>query len=406
MKNNVGKKKRDSDLSLPVAVVTTSFPVEPGLISGVFIEKLALHLSERAEITVVAPEFDRPESFRSDPTYRLCCFQYAPRAWQKLAHSPGGIPVALRRQPLYYLLLPVFFASMFVACLRVSRTVSLVHANWSINGVVAGLAGWISGVPVVTTLRGTDANALRSSKVQRMVLRACLFLSCKIVTVSDAIQIYLADNFPEYSDKLMTIPNGVDERLLQIPLKRDKASVCRLLSVGNLVSNKGVATIVDALSRLSDNALHLKIVGEGVERTNLKNAITAYGLENKVFLLGALPPDDVAGELGASDIFVLASFSEGRPNVILEAMAAGTPVIASNIEGVRELIEDGENGLLFEAGNSRHLAECIVRLSSDSGLRAQLSEAARNFIVRNDLLWNTTARKYIDLYREITKDPD
>lgn len=392
--------------NLRVAVITTSFPVESGLISGIFVEKLVLYLSQDIDVRVVAPAFIRPKNLSSNLSYHLHCFRYAPRAWQKLAHSPGGIPVALKKQPFLVLLLPLFLGSMFFSCLWFSRKVSVFHANWSVNGVVAGIAGRLLGIPVLTTLRGTDANALRSSWAQRFVLKACLLLSHKVVTVSDAIQNHLTILFPGYAEKLVTIPNGIDEKLLQISVKRDSTSACRILSVGNLVSNKGMGTIIDALSQLSDNATNLKIIGDGVAKSELESAMTSHGLQDKVVFMGSVSHEAVIAEMAASNIFVLASFSEGRPNVILEAMAIGTPVIASNIEGVRELIRDGENGLLFEAGNSQHLAECIDQLASNSGLRARLSRTARQFIIEKGLLWNATAGHYLELYREITKEQD
>lgn len=390
---------------LTVAVITTSFPVEPGLISGIFIEKLVRYLGKWAAVTVVAPACVNPERLSpTEPAYRLRCFRYAPKALQRIAHSPGGIPVALKRQPLFYWLLPLFLGSMLIACFRVSGKVSLFHANWSMSGLIAGFAGWIAGVPVVTTLRGSDVSTLKTTKIDRLILKTCLVFSRKIVTVSDAIRIRLVREFPQFSDKLITIPNGVDEALLQFPIKRKSTSVCRLVSVGNLVSNKGFATILEALNLHRDNSLHLGIVGDGAEKNHLEEITSAYGLSKNVRFLGSLAPDAVAEELRNSDIFVLASFSEGRPNVVLEAMAAGVPVIASDLEGIRELIEDAKTGLLFEPGNSRQLAACIGRLASDSALRLEIAEAARDFIVRNDLLWSATARRYAALYREIVDD--
>lgn len=386
---------------LPVAVVTTSFPVAPELISGIFIEKLVLQLSKLMEIVIVAPDYVSTERMRAHTPYHLCSFRYGPKAWQRIAHCPGGIPVALSSQPLLYLLLPLFFGAMFIACLRISGKVSLLHANWSINGLVVGIAGMITGVPVVTTLRGSDVNARRRSRLHLLLLKGCLFVSRRIVTVSDAIRTRLAEEFPQFSHKLITIPNGVDETLLQLPIHRERSSFLRLLSVGNLVPNKGFATILEALNLLPDTPIHLGIVGDGSERNNLEQIAEAYGQSEKVRFFGALAPEGVEKKLLNTDLFVLASFSEGRPNVVLEAMAAGVPVIASDLEGVRELIEDGVTGLLFEPGNSRQLAACIRRLAYDSVLRSKLAKTAREFIVRNELLWSATARRYAALYREI-----
>lgn len=381
-----------------IAIVTTSFPVKAGLISGVFIEKLALYLAKWADITVIAPAYLHSEQPKMAVPYRLHSFRYGPKHWQSIAHNPGGIPAALRRKPLFYLLLPLFFGAMFISCIRISRKVMLLHANWSVNGVVAGIAGWITGVPVITTLRGSDVNTRPNSRLHRLLLKACLLTNCRVVTVSDAIRARMEVEFPEFSGKLITIPNGVDERLLQFPIRRRHTSCCRLLSVGNLVANKGFATIIEALNLLRDSELHLGIVGDGEEKAHLEQLARSCELSEKIRFLGQLAPEEVGKTLLNSDIFILASFSEGRPNVVLEAMAAGLPVIASDLAGVRELIEDGKTGLLFDPGNARQLAGCIRRLASDPGLSAKLSHAARDFIIRSDLLWSATARRYAALY--------
>jgi glycosyltransferase involved in cell wall biosynthesis len=104
--------------------------------------------------------------------------------------------------------------------------------------------------------------------------------------------------------------------------------------------------------------------------------------------------------LSAADAFVLASYSEGRPNVVLESFAVGLPVIATDIDGVRELVKEGETGLRFQAGNSRELAKQIERLQKKPELQALLSSRGREFIQQNQLLWTNVGQRYADLYKE------
>jgi len=108
--------------------------------------------------------------------------------------------------------------------------------------------------------------------------------------------------------------------------------------------------------------------------------------------------DDIPSYLSDSDIFVLASWSEGRPMAVIEAMAAGLPVIASNIEGVNEIVQNDVTGLLFEPGDETQLAKHIANLSSDPEMRKRFGQAGRQYISDNKLLWSDTARQYEDIY--------
>ena len=104
--------------------------------------------------------------------------------------------------------------------------------------------------------------------------------------------------------------------------------------------------------------------------------------------------------LGRADALVLASYQEGRPNVVLEAMAARLPVIASDIPGTTELVSHNETGLLFQPGDVEGLAAQIDSLRDDLALRSRLGEAGRAFVVENELNW-TTGQRYARLYRQI-----
>ena len=147
--------------------------------------------------------------------------------------------------------------------------------------------------------------------------------------------------------------------------------------------------------------IELVIIGEGQEKETLKSLTLQLGLSDYVRFLGNVPPSYIPGELANTDVFVLTSFSEGRPNVVLEAMAAGVPVIASNIDGVNELIQDDETGLLFDPGDVECLAIQMERLINDHEMRARLGEAGRNYIIQNGLTWEKTAQNYIGVYKEI-----
>lgn len=388
---------------IKVAFLTTSFPLVVGSVSGIFIQRLVKSLPTSVSVTVVAPCDTSPAS--SPAGYYLHCFRYAPWKWQLLAHQPGGIPVALKQLKISRWLLPVFLGAMFVACFRASRKADIIHANWSVNGVIAGFIGLLLGKPVVTTLRGEDVARAKQSTLYRYLLAWCLRSNGRLITVSEAIYNLLSREFPEYQHKISFLPNGVDSELMNTPRSKrspDERSVFTLLNIGSLIPRKGVETIIDALGYLrSPQNLKLLIVGDGPELSNLKAQVKKKSLESIVEFIGQVPPVQVAEYLRTADAFILASYSEGRPNVVLESFAAEVPVIASDIDGVQELVRDNENGMRFPPGNAKVLASKIEELQQSTELRARFSKQGREFILKNNLLWEQAGQNYAQMYKDV-----
>ncbi len=299
-------------------------------------------------------------------------------------------------------LLPLLLGAMWFSCLRIARRVDLLHANWSLNGLVAGLAGRLTGTPVITTLRGSDVTRLEQSRAQRLLLAGCLRTRCRVVTVNDAIRHSVCRLYPGFGDRVVTIPNGVDSALLSIERASAAGRPVRITSIGNLNPNKRMHVILEALARMKfPCAIELRIVGDGPERERLQAmAERLRGPGVAVELTGAVAPERIPSLLADTDIFILASHAEGRPNVVLEAMAAGLPVLGSDIAGIRELLTDGETGLLFRVDDPAALAARLQRLLAEPGLRERLGQAARNFITEGQLTWERCAGSYHALYRD------
>ena len=389
-----------------IAIVTTSFPLTDDMTSGIFISRLACKLASNVDISVITPCPDSTVKAKADCGTRVNCFHYAPRRWQLLAHQPGGIPVALRNNRGLLLLLPCMLTSMLFACIRSGRHADLMHANWSLNGVIAGIAGRLTGTPVVTTLRGSDIERLEHSSISRLLLKWCLKLSHRVVTVSDAINSQVCEMFPHSLDKVSTIPNGVGDEFLNVPeYSTNNSNTLTITSIGSLIPRKCMDTLIRAAGQIPHNKhLHLQVIGAGAELEKLQavaRKVASKGLT--VTFPGSISPDEIPDRLASTDIFVLASQFEGRPNVILEAMAAGRPIIASDINGVRELVTHEETGLLFTCGDQASLEKQLGRLCSDGELREQLGCAARNFIMESRLTWDNCAENYSALYASCFK---
>ena len=417
---------------LKVLLLTTSFPLTRVSRSGIFIQKMVSHLPENVQVTVLTPDSAEADSQSSDDypvDYSVIPFRYAPKHWQQLAHSSGGIIAALSRNKLLFLLLPPFLFSNLLTCCYSARKANLLHANWSINGVIAGIAGLLFGKPVMTTLRGSDVNLIEKSALLRWLVHFCFRFSNIIVTVSPSLQKKLAKQFPQYSEKVRVICNGIDQAFFDAGNDRYAAEAdkdgkkkslagqaaspahVRFLYVGNLTAGKGVDVILKAAALLSHEMppemsakkWSLNIIGDGPERETLEGYCREQHLEAKVSFHGSAPPGYIPLLMAGADVFVFASFAEGRPNVVLEAMAIGLPIIAGAISAVSDLIEHGQQGLLFPPGDVSTLAEHMIFLLNHPAERRKLGRGARDHLASLGLSWSGSARAYTSLYTEIVE---
>jgi glycosyltransferase involved in cell wall biosynthesis len=219
------------------------------------------------------------------------------------------------------------------------------------------------------------------------------------VAVSHGLADRVIKLFPHFADKMMVVPNGVDEAFFSNPVSREGGDTLRLVSAGNLVPGKGMDVLIRALPYIeSDKPVQLSVIGEGAARPDLEKSIADLDLAEQVVLEGKLPYRKMPGRLRQADIFVFASHSEGRPNAVLEAMASGLPVVASDIDGVNDIVRHEVNGLLFEAGNEQALAEHISTLAGDAGLRQRYGETGRRYITDSGLTWGASAQCYMEIY--------
>lgn len=156
----------------------------------------------------------------------------------------------------------------------------------------------------------------------------------------------------------------------------------RIMALGRLSPEKGFAVLLEALALLRERGVEaeLRIVGEGPTRGNLERQIAALGVGERVTLTGELPPAEVSRELAASDLFCMASFSEGLPISIMEAMAVGVPVVSTWIAGIPELARQGETALTVPPADAGALAAAIGRLAGDEALRVRLARAGRALV--------------------------
>lgn len=213
-------------------------------------------------------------------------------------------------------------------------------------------------------LRHRPLNRLRNAWIQRADTIQCIsrYTFDRLV----------AAGYPHAGLKM--IPNAVDLRRFGGP--RSTSGMVRVAYVGRLRQVKGVTVLLDAWHQLAPGAAaRLVIAGEGELRPELEAQLDRLALRGAVELAGAI--SDVPALLRDTDVYVQPSFAEGMPNSVLEAMAAGLPVVATRVSGNEDLIADGENGLLVPPGDPGALAAAIRRLMDDPALARTMGERAR-----------------------------
>lgn len=389
-----------------VSFVTTSFPVTDGSVSGIFVKRLIESLPEGVFCEIIAPDALAPlkPAMLSGKNYVVKTFVYAPKRLQYLAHLPGGLPVTLSKNRKNYFLLPPFLIALFLAVFCSALRSDIVHANWSITGVLSGFAARLLRKPSLVTVRGEDMSRIERSAFYRWMMAICLRLNDRVVCVSSNICDELKAIFPVEREKIRSLSNGVDDAFLRVDRAigsgRDGKLV--LLAVGSLIPRKNIKTLIKSIGLMSERVRPiLRLIGDGPDREELETLVNDMRLKNCVEFCGGVDPEQIARVYSESDLFVLASLSEGRANVLIEAMASGLPVVVSNIPANKELVDGSTRGLLFEPQDAKSLAEKLTLLIENRDMRLSLGLNARQYIIDQGLTWSCAGNNYFSIYEEL-----
>lgn len=295
----------------------------------------------------------------------------------------------------------------------------LYPTGWMANDVLKGM-----GVPVVMTAHGADLQVDLSTgygyrqfpKHDRRVRRLVPEIDT-LTAISETIAEELVRLGADPS-RVHRIANGVDATRIGAMLDRREAIRSELgiakdttlvISVGRNEPRKGFHFIPETLARLRDDGRKVIWLMIGQETASLAPQLEDKGVSDLARLLppirgdvaeGKFPPDELAGIFVASDIFAFPSMSEGLPLVSIEAMAAATPIVGNDVPGIRDMVDDGINGLLCEPGNPAAMAKAIGKVIDDPALARRLGEAGIEKARAHD--WSIIAEQYLDLYETLS----
>ncbi|MBF6612636.1 MAG: glycosyltransferase family 4 protein [Chloroflexi bacterium] len=287
----------------------------------------------------------------------------------------------------------------------------LMHVFFGMpTGPVGLLVNQLKGIPYLLSLRGDDVPGRQEGslalahRTMKPLTKQVWSRASKLVVNGEGLLKRAKATLPGASIEL--VPNGIDLDVFQpgdkaVTEQSDRSTV-RLLFVGRLHSQKGLSHLLQALAHLGSPALQrvqLDLVGSGPAEEELHALAGRLGLTRTVRFHSWAPRSEIARYYQEADLFVFPSHEEGMPNVVLEAMACGLPVIASDIPGVRGLVHDRVNGLLVPPADSLALARALNVLIADDLLRHYMGHESSEFATSYD--WAGVADSYLALSRQI-----
>ena len=233
------------------------------------------------------------------------------------------------------------------------------------------------------------------TKFHRLMMRILFHLrKVRPIAISDTIRRETASYYKLKEDWIPTIYNPVETNRFYTGEKYERFT---FITAGRLSSEKNQIMMIEAINALHKQNIEcdLLILGEGSERSVLQNKIQEYSLQKEVKLLGKI--DNVEDYLAKSHVFLLTSRYEGLPLCILEAMAAGLPVVSSNVGGVPDIVTEGETGLLFEPDDMSALTNAMMQMLTYPETYAYMGKNAREESKKYDV--TVFSKKYQDLFR-------
>ena len=400
----------------PVTMLTSSYPRFPGDGIGAFLEPIAHSVAAGGrDVDVVAPwhpELRRPDH---EGRVRFHFYRYAPTAGLHVFGYAAALKADTSLRPSAYLAAP---PAVVMGCRALRRVVhatkpEVVHAHWVVpSGVMATLS--LTGLPLVISLHGSDVFVAEKNPVARAAATIAFRRAGAVTACSDDLR-RRAIALGAQEETTTVVPYGVDtERFKPDPAARGRMRktlglsdrIPLIVTAGRLVRKKGFEYLIDGLAALSASRsdVALAIVGSGDLREELERRAAAGGVTQRVRFLGAVPQGEVAAWLAAADVVAVPSVRDasgnvdGLPNVLLEAMSTGTPVVTTSAGGIESVAIEGETARLVPEKDGDAIARTIDEILRQPTVAAKLGHTARERMCQSHS-WATAAQRFEQAYR-------
>ena len=285
---------------------------------------------------------------------------------------------------------PSFMISSFLKT-KFKKNFDIVHAH----NIPSALAMKNSSGKKILTIHGIFSEQINqlhgktSGNISKKYEKDALSWADMITVISKESY----DYYTSLGHKVIQIPNAID--ISSLSSDEDRKYEKQVLFAGRLSKEKGVKTLIEICKKLPHD-IHLIIIGDGPEVENIKKLESS---QNNIHYLGSKNHQQTISLIKGSDVLVQPSFSEGISTTILESMACKTAIVASNVGGNLELIQDQESGILVEPTNPEMFCEKIIELISDKSLRNKLSTLSYENVKKYD--WNIIGKQYLELYNSL-----
>ncbi len=364
---------------MKVVVITHNYIRREGDLTALYLHRLSSGLVEKGlEITVVCPH--APGLLRNDEIdgVKIKRFGYPFSGIKPLVYTGN-----MHQEVAGSILAKFVFLSFLCSFYRFARKIcrqekpDLIWANWwAPPGIIAARIARKMNVPLVISSHGTDISLLSKGGIFRRISRYVYERTNKATVVSS----FLKDKLLRNTDVIA----GDDVSVIPMPVGMEhfpktaqpENDVPVLLSVARYTKQKRLGDIMSAAAKLKAEGIPFKIimVGEGPLEAELKKAVADGGLDDQIEFMSLVAQQRLGELYRQSDAVILSSEDEGFGLVLVEAGFTGRVVVGSRSGGITDIINDGENGLLYELGDIEALSECIRQILTDRELRAQLGE--------------------------------
>jgi len=398
---------------LVIVMVTSSYPRFEGDSVGTFMEPIARGVAARGHVVhVVAPWHPKVRRPAVERGIHFHFYRYAPVPSLNVFGYASAMRADVTLRSAAYLAAPLALSAGWWTARRVARRhgAMVMHGHWVVpGGVTAAVAA--PHLPLVISLHGSDVFVAERLAPARVAARAA-FRRAGVITACSADLAARAIRLGADPDRTTVVPYGVDtDRFRPEQSGRDMlrselgvpADGVLVAAAGRLVSKKGFEFLIDAVASVTTATL--AIAGDGTLRDALRQRAEAAGLASRVRFLGDRTQDQVAALFAAADIVAAPSIRDdagnvdGLPNVVMEALASGTPLVTTSAGGIGAVVEDGDTAMVVPQRDAGALAAAIGRLAEGPGLRARLGQAGRA-LVEARFGWERTAEQFELAYRQ------